>query len=45
VNNENPLSLTAAIVMRKQIRKTITKKKFPDIKQLCKEYKPAQKQE
>lgn len=35
INNENPLSLTAAIVRRQQI-KTITKKKFPDVKQLCK---------
>lgn len=42
INNENPLSLTAAIVRRQQIR-TITKKNFPDIKQLCKEYKPAPK--
>lgn len=35
VNNENPLYITAAIVRRQQI-KTITKKSFPDIKQLCK---------
>ena len=33
------MSITAAIVRRKQI-KTITKKSFPDIKQLCKEYRP-----
>lgn len=35
ISLENPVSLTAAIVRRKQI-KTITKKSFPDIKQLCK---------
>jgi hypothetical protein len=39
VNSENPVSLTAAIVRRQQIR-SITKKDFPDVKQLCKEYKP-----
>ena len=39
LNNEYPLSLTAAIVRKKQI-KSITKKSFPDIKQLCKEYRP-----
>ena len=39
INTEHPISLTGAIVRRKQI-KTITKKKFPDVKQLCKEYRP-----
>lgn len=37
--NEHPLSLTMAIIRRKNI-KELTKKKYPDIKQLCKEYKP-----
>lgn len=40
INIEIPISMTGAIVRRKQIRSTITKKKFPDVKQLCKEYKP-----
>ena len=39
VSTEHTLSVTAAIVQRKHI-KTITKKSFPDVKQLCKEYKP-----
>jgi hypothetical protein len=37
--NEHPLSLTMAIIRRKNV-KELTKKKYPDIKQLCKEYKP-----
>ena len=37
--NENPISLTMAIINKKEIKK-LTKKKYPDIKQLCKEYKP-----
>ena len=39
INNEHPLSLTLAIV-RKNNMKNIKKKKYPDIKHLCKEYKP-----
>ena len=31
--------MTMAIIRKKDI-KTLTKKKYPDIKQLCKEYKP-----
>ncbi len=37
--NEHPISLTMAIIHKKNIRE-LTKKKYPDIKQLCKEYKP-----
>lgn len=37
--NEHPISLTMAIIVKKDIKK-LTKKKYPDIKQLCKEYKP-----
>jgi len=37
--NETPISLTMAIIRKKNI-KLFTKKKYPDIKQLCKEYKP-----
>lgn len=37
--NETPISLTMAIIRKKNI-KLLTKKKYPDIKQLCKEYKP-----
>ncbi len=36
------LTLTLAIVRKKNIRE-ITKKRYPDIKTLCKEYKPAVK--
>lgn len=34
-----PISLTMAIIRKKNI-KELTKKKYPDIKQLCKEYRP-----
>jgi hypothetical protein len=37
--NEHPISMTMAIIRKKNI-KELTKKKYPDIKQLCKEYKP-----
>lgn len=37
--NEFPISLTMAVFPRKEIKK-LTKRKYPDIKQLCKEYKP-----
>lgn len=37
--NEHPISLTMAIIRRRNI-KELTKKKYPDVKQLCKEYKP-----
>jgi hypothetical protein len=37
--NEHPISLTMAIIHKKHI-KSLTKKKYPDIKQLCKAYKP-----
>jgi hypothetical protein len=37
--NEAPISLTMAIIRKKNI-KLLTKKKYPDIKQLCKEYHP-----
>jgi len=33
--NKHPISLTMAIIRKKDI-KTLTKKKYPDIKQLCK---------
>ncbi len=36
------LNITLAIVRKKNIRE-ITKKKYPDIKTLCKEYKPTNK--
>ena len=37
--SDYPISITMAIIRKKNI-KMVTKKKFPDIKQLCKEYKP-----
>jgi hypothetical protein len=36
------LPLTLAIIRKKNIR-TLTKKSYPDIKNLCKEYKPTSK--
>ena len=42
IRSREILLLTMAIVRKKNIRE-ITKKKFPDIKQLCKEYKPTDK--
>lgn len=39
LNNDSPLPITAAIIRKNQI-KTITKKSYPDVKQLCKEYRP-----
>jgi hypothetical protein len=37
--NEHPVSLTMAVIRKKNL-KDLTKKKYPDVKQLCKEYKP-----
>ena len=39
INSDHPIALTMAIVRKSNMRE-INKKKFPDIKHLCKEYRP-----
>ena len=39
LKTQSSLPLTMAVVRKKNIRE-ITKKKYPDIKNLCKQYKP-----